>query len=63
MVFKKPAASSDWGNPIADIAASQNTYTLDDTTLPLGTWTYGIIAQDCSPANSAVTPTNQVNVF
>jgi prepilin-type N-terminal cleavage/methylation domain-containing protein len=63
MVFKKPAASSDWGNPIADIAASQNTYTLDDTTLPLGTWTYGIIAQDCSPANSAVTPTNTVNVF
>ena len=63
MVFKKPAASTDWGNPIADIAASQDTYTLDDTTLPNGFWTYGIIAQDCSPANSAVTPTNTVNVF
>ena len=63
MVFKKPAASTDWGNPIADIAASQDTYTLDDTTLPNGLWTYGIIAQDCSPANSAVTPTNTVNVF
>jgi len=63
MVFKKLSASSDWGNPIADIAASQNTYTLDDTTLPNGLWTYGIIAQDCSPANSAVTSTNSVNVF
>jgi type II secretory pathway component PulJ len=63
MVFKKLAASSDWGNPIADIAASQDTYTLDDTTLPSGLWTYGIIAQDCSPANSAVTSTNTVNVL
>jgi type II secretory pathway component PulJ len=63
MVFKKLSASSDWGNPIADIAASQNTYTLDDTTLPSGLWTYGIIAQDCSPANSAVTSTNTVNVL
>jgi len=63
MVFKKLSASSDWGNPIADIAASQNTYTLDDTTLPSGLWTYGIIAQDCSPANSAVTSTNPVNVL
>jgi len=63
MVFKKATASPDWGSPIADIAASQNNYTLDDTTLPVGSWTYGIIAQDCSPANSAVTPTNTVNVL
>jgi type II secretory pathway component PulJ len=63
MVFKRSTASSDWGNPIADIAASQNTYSLDDTTLPLGNWVYGIIAQDCSPANSAITPTNPVSVF
>lgn len=63
MVFKKASASPDWGSPIADIAASQNNYTLDDTTMPVGTWTYGIIAQDCSPANSAVTPTNTVNVL
>jgi prepilin-type N-terminal cleavage/methylation domain-containing protein len=62
MVFKKSTASSDWGSPIADVAASQNTYTLDDTTLPAGSWVYGIIAQDCSPANSSVTPTNTINV-
>lgn len=65
MVFKKLTGSSDWGSPIADLAASQNTYTLDDTTLgPLGSsWVYGVIAQDCSPSNSSVTPTNAVNVF
>ncbi len=65
MVFKKLTASSDWGSPIADLAASQDTYTLDDTSLgPLGSsWVYGVIAQDCSPSNSSVTPTNTVNVF
>jgi hypothetical protein len=63
MVFKKSTASSDWGSPIADLAASQDTYSLDDTTLPLGNWQYGIVAQDCSPANSSVTPTNPVYVF
>ncbi len=65
MVFKKLTASSDWGSPIADLAASQDTYSLDDTTLgPLGTsWVYGVIAQDCSPNNSSVTSTNVVNVF
>jgi type II secretory pathway pseudopilin PulG len=63
LVFKKLSASADWGSPMADLAASQNTYTLDDTTLPSGVWVYGIAAQDCSPANSAVTSTNTINVF
>ena len=62
MVFKKSTASVDWGSPIADLAAAQNSYTLDDTTLPSGDWVYGIIAQDCSPSNSAVTPTGSVHV-
>ena len=62
MVFKKAVGSGDWGSPIADLAASQDTYTLDDTTLPNGDWVYGVIAQDCSPANSAVTPTGAVHV-
>jgi hypothetical protein len=61
-VFKKAVGSPDWGSPIADLAASQDVYTLDDTTLPNGDWVYGVIAQDCSPANSAVTPTGAVHV-
>ncbi|MBA2684926.1 MAG: prepilin-type N-terminal cleavage/methylation domain-containing protein [Gemmatimonadaceae bacterium] len=62
MVFKKLVGSSDWGSPIADLAASQDIYTLDDTSLSSGLWVYGIIAQDCSPANSAITSTGAVNV-
>jgi len=62
MVFKKKVGSSDWGSPIADLAASQANYSLDDTSLSSGNWVYGIIAQDCSPSNSAVTSTGPVNV-
>jgi hypothetical protein len=62
MIFKKQTASPDWGNPIADIAASQANYTLDDTSLSSGTWVYGVVAQDCSPANSNVTSTGAINV-
>jgi type II secretory pathway component PulJ len=62
MVFKKKVGSSDWGSPIADLAASQANYSLDDTSLSSGNWVYGIIAQDCSPSNSAVTSTGSVNV-
>ena len=62
MVFKKKTASADWGSPIADLAASQANYTLDDTTLPSGSWVYAVVAQDCSPANSAATSTGVINV-
>jgi hypothetical protein len=62
MVFKKLAVSADWGNPIADLAASQDVYSLDDTTLPGGDWVYAVVAQDCSPSNSAATSTGTVHV-
>ena len=62
MVFKKKSTSTDWGSPIADLAASQANYTLDDTSLSSGTWVYAVVAQDCSPANSAATSTGAINV-
>lgn len=63
LIFKKTAASADWGSPIADLAASQASYTLDDTTLPFGqSWVWGVVAQDCSPNNSDVTSTGVINV-
>ena len=62
MVFKKKVGVADWGSPIADLAASQANYSLDDTSLSTGNWVYGVIAQDCSPSNSAVTSTGAVNV-
>jgi prepilin-type N-terminal cleavage/methylation domain-containing protein len=62
MIFKKSSASLDWGSPIADLAASQTNYTLDDTSLSGGNWVWGVVAQDCSPTNSAVTSTGAINV-
>jgi len=62
MVFKKLSASADWGSPIADLAASQTNYSLDDNSLSNGLWVYGVVAQDCSPINSATTSTGAVNV-
>jgi hypothetical protein len=62
MIFKKDAASLDWGSPIADLAAAQTNYTLDDTSLSSGTWVWGVVAQDCSPDNSDVTSTGVINV-
>jgi hypothetical protein len=62
LVFKKLTSSGDWGSPIADIAASQPTYSLDDTSLSEGTWKYGIVAQDCSPTNSSITSTGAIGV-
>lgn len=62
LVYKKATASGDWGSPIADLAASQANYTLDDTSLSNGSWVYGVVAQDCSPTNSSITSTGAINV-
>ncbi len=35
MVFKKLQTDSDWGEPVADVAASGATFTLDDTSLSI----------------------------
>ena len=63
MVYKKKTSSSGWGSPIADLAASQANYTLDDTSLSTGAWVYGVVAQDCSPSNSPITSTGAINVW
>jgi type II secretory pathway pseudopilin PulG len=62
LVFKKSTASADWGSPIADLAATQPIFSVDDTTLPAGDWVYSVVAQDCSPANSSATSTGAVHV-
>ena len=54
MVFKKFQAAPDWGEPVADVAASGATFTLDDTSLSTGIWVWAVVAQDCSPANSTL---------
>jgi type II secretory pathway pseudopilin PulG len=55
LVMRKLTVSVDWevlGNLVANGSAS---YTYLDTNFKNGTWVYGVVAQDCSPANSVVT--------
>ncbi|MFN8571870.1 MAG: hypothetical protein U0132_07420 [Gemmatimonadaceae bacterium] len=48
-------------DPVAVIGKGSATYTYDDFDLELGTtFEYGVAAQDCSPANSAIRTSNQI---
>ncbi|MEA3244614.1 MAG: type II secretion system protein [Gemmatimonadota bacterium] len=52
LVMRRPSASTDWevlGNVVAQGIAS---YSFDDFNFKSGSWVYGVVAQDCSPANS-----------
>ena len=62
MLFKRKVGDPDWGEPIASMAASPATYTLDDTNLKPGDWEWSVVAQDCSPANSPLNSTAIVHV-
>ena len=55
LIMRKLTVSTDWevlGNTVAMGSAS---YTFLDSAFKSGTWTYGVVAQDCSPLNSTVT--------
>ena len=54
-LFKRRTTSTDWGEPFASRPATTSTYTLTDNAVSSGTWVYGLVAQDCSPANSPLT--------
>ena len=54
-LFKRHTTSTDWGEPFASRPATTPTYTLTDNAVSSGTWVYGLVAQDCSPANSPLT--------
>ncbi len=53
LVQRRPAAGTLW-ETLSNVPASATaSYTYDDHALASGTWIYAIVAQDCSPANSA----------
>jgi prepilin-type N-terminal cleavage/methylation domain-containing protein len=62
MVFKHILGDFHTGEPIAVVAASSPTYTLEDTDLQSGQWFYGVVAQDCSPQNSLIDAAGSVVV-
>jgi hypothetical protein len=62
MVFKKLQTDADWGEPVADVAASGATFTLDDTSLSHGDWVWAVVAQDCTPANSTLVQAGPITI-
>jgi len=62
MVFKKSTLDADWGEPIASVAASPASYSIDDTDLHSGSWQWAVVAQDCSPANSPMATSGVVTI-
>jgi type II secretory pathway pseudopilin PulG len=61
-LFRREAASPDWGDPFASIAAGLDTYTFVDNDIQFGqTWVYAVSAQDCTPANSDIVTSNAVD--
>jgi prepilin-type N-terminal cleavage/methylation domain-containing protein len=54
-LFKRPAGSTDWGEPFTSIPAGLANYSFDDFAVsPLESWEYGLISQDCTPASSSI---------
>ena len=62
-LFKHRAAEPDWGEPFLSFPANLTSYSYVDNALSAGEqWQYGIMAQDCSPANSALSVSAVVTV-
>ncbi len=60
IIQRRPASGTDWevlGNLLARNYAS---YSFDDFTFKSGAWVYGVIATDCTPANSTVTSSSSI---
>lgn len=56
-LYRRPTGAALWGEPFASVPATANSYTLVDKNFSSGSWDYGLIAQDCSFQNSALTTT------
>jgi hypothetical protein len=55
ILFRRPAASVDWGEPFRGVPARGGPYAVEDSEVkPDGSqWVYSLMAQDCTPMNSA----------
>lgn len=60
-LFRREAASPDWGDPFASVAGGLDSYSFVDADVQYGqTWVYAVSAQDCTPANSDIAVSNAV---
>jgi hypothetical protein len=64
LLYRRPAGGAIWGEPIAGIPAGATSYSYVDRALTIGqSWVYGILAQDCSFNNSALSASGAVTVL
>lgn len=62
VVQRRPSAGTDWEALQNVVAQGLASYTFDDFAFTLGSWVYGVLAQDCSPANSAVSAATAITI-
>ena len=62
VVAKRLAAGTEWFELRNVVATNAASYSWDDQDFSIGTWVYGVYAQDCSPANSGFTLSGSVVV-
>lgn len=55
VIQRRPAGGTDWEVLGNLLARNYPSYSFDDFSFKSGQWVYGVVAQDCSPANSTVT--------
>jgi prepilin-type N-terminal cleavage/methylation domain-containing protein len=60
VIQRRPAASTDWEVIGNLLARNYSSYSVDDFSFRSGQWVYGVVAQDCSPANSTVTSSSTI---
>ena len=60
VIQRRPAASTDWEVIGNLLARNYTSYSFDDFSFKSGQWIYGVVAQDCSPANSTVTSSSTI---
>ncbi len=61
-IQRRPSAGGDWVILANQPATGASGYTFDDQPPVSGTWQYAVVAQDCSPSNSAPAVTASVVV-
>jgi prepilin-type N-terminal cleavage/methylation domain-containing protein len=60
VVARRLAAGTEWFE-LRNVPANNSTsYSFDDTDIAVGTWVYGVYAQDCNPSNSSYTQSSNV---
>jgi prepilin-type N-terminal cleavage/methylation domain-containing protein len=60
VIQRRPVAGTDWEVIGTLLARNYSSYSFDDFGFHSGQWVYGVVAQDCSPANSTVTSSGTI---